>query len=769
MLRLSLIILVWLSSILPESVALQPEETPARPGEWGFRPANGETATMNPPGFSWRPMKGASGYDFQIAGDDEFQEVVYSKENHRFSAHCPSKALDPGTYRWRYRVHLGQAEKSEITEWSSTRRFQIDSDSVEFPCPSLEELAARIPDGHPRLMFRETDLPRLRELGKTDLENRWKDVIDQADKVLENPPDTSEPPLYPEGTEYKDEARKKIWWGNRGRVIAVADRAATLAFAYNLTSQEKYGTAARDLIMAMTEWDTDGSTNYRYNDEAAMPAMYMTSRAYTWAYPFFSEEDRKAVNRMMFERGRDCYEHLRDRKHLWNPYASHSNRAWHFLGEIATTFHGEFPEAEEWLEYSMTILYCAYPVWSDSDGGWHEGTAYWSSYIRRFLQWTLTLDAIYDIDIFQRPFFNKTGDFGMYVMPPGSKSGGFGDQGGHFQAKSLAPFMDLLGASAKNPYWLWYAKANDEVMEWGYLGYLFSAKSASVEPKAPSGLPDSAVFRGVGVAALNTNLLDGTDNIQVLFKSAPSGRQSHGYNANNSFLLNLNGEKALIRSGKRDIHGSPHHTKWMWESKADNSILVNGKGQIKHSPDATGEIVVFKTSEEVDVVVGEAESSYETLDRFTRRIVFLKPHAILIHDILLAKEPSTFQFNLHSVGSFEIGEGRLTLEGEAGRLDIEFLEPNDLAIFQTDQYDTPPHDWANFNLNEWHLTADARQETKRREFLTLIRVNGAEVGVKMEAKQDAKAVRLTLPESEFELQLQDGGFSVKGAGIDWDF
>ncbi|MCA9446217.1 MAG: DUF4962 domain-containing protein, partial [Candidatus Omnitrophica bacterium] len=660
-------------------------------------------------------------------------------------------------------------EKTVTTDWSSVRSFEVGPDSVPFPCPTNEELAAKIPEGHPRLMFRQSDLPHLREVGNTKMPNRWKDVIDQANKRLENPPDTTEPPMYPEGIEIKGDEWKEIWWGNRGRVIAVADGAATLAFAYNLTGEEKYGKAARDLIMAMTEWNTDGSTNYRYNDEAAMPAMYMTSRAYTWAYPFFSEEDRKAVTQMMFERGRDCYDHLRSRRHLWNPYASHSNRAWHFLGEIAVTFYGEFPEAEEWLEYAMTVLYCAYPVWSDSDGGWHEGTAYWSSYIRRFLQWTLTLDAIFDIDIFQRPFFNKTGDFGMYVMPPGSKSGGFGDQGGHFTAKSLAPFMDLLGASAKNPYWLWYAEANDAEMEWGYLGYLFSAKSASVEPKAPTDLPDSAVFRGVGVAALNTNLLDGTDNHQVLFKSSPKGRQSHGYNANNSFLLNLDGEKVLVRSGRRDIHGSPHHTEWMWNSKADNSILVNGEGQIRHSPDATGEIVAFQTSDNVDVVVGEAAASYRDLDRFTRRIVFLKPDAVLIHDILEAATPSTFQYNLHSVGPFEIGDNSLKWTGDPGSLSVNFLEPAGLVLDQTDEYDVPPHEWAHFNLNEWHMTADAQEKVKHREFLSLIVINGAEGKVEMERGREGKKVSITLPGSKFDLRLGDQDFSVSGGGIDWEF
>jgi hypothetical protein len=33
----------------------------------------------------------------------------------------------------------------------------------------------------------------------------------------------------------------------------------------------------------------------------------------------------------------------------------------------------------------MTIYFTCYPVWNDSDGGWHEGLAYWNSYISRFM------------------------------------------------------------------------------------------------------------------------------------------------------------------------------------------------------------------------------------------------------------------------------------------------------------------------------------------------------------------------------------------------
>src|SRR3972149_5350238 len=71
-------------------------------------------------------------------------------------------------------------------------------------------------------------------------------------------------------------------------------------------------------------------------------------------------------------------------QHLWSPYASHSNRAWHKLGEIGIAFLGEVEGAEDWVWFATNVFFNVYPVWSDGDGGWHEGSAYWNAYVSRF-------------------------------------------------------------------------------------------------------------------------------------------------------------------------------------------------------------------------------------------------------------------------------------------------------------------------------------------------------------------------------------------------
>jgi hypothetical protein len=498
-----------------------------------------------------------------------------------------------------------------------------------------------------------------------------------------------------------------------------------------------------------------------------MPALYYPSRAYSWAYPVFSEEDRATIVAAMEKRGRQAFDYLRRRKHLWTPYESHRNRAWHFLGELALAFLDEIPEAERWLEYSTTIFYTCYPVWSDSDGGWHEGFAYWNSYISRFGFWALVMDSAFEIDVFKRPFFQKTGNYGLYCGPPGTDHCGFGDQAEkHDLPTSAGALMAMLASGTRNPYWKWYAEEVGADLPENYLGFLWASRSVDLEAKPPTELPGSICFRGVGLAVMNANLADGRDNVQLFFKSSPMGTVSHGYNANNTIHLNINGLPAILNTGRRDIHGSPHHTEWMWDTKSQNAILVNNKGQRKHSPEARGRIVFFETSPAVDIVVGEAGDSYDNLERWTRSIVFLKPEVIVLHDVLEAPEPSTYQWLLHAPSRFtienDIDPPTVSWKGKRGSFAVDFLAPKNLVLSQTNGYDPPPHEWAEFDIDEWHLRAEPIGRSAAQSFLAVIRVNDA----LRQYKHDGNALEFEMEGGRAKIEFGDEGLRVTRGEID---
>ena len=744
------------------------DDSPARPGEWGFRPADGRESPMNPPAFVWRPQKNAATYELQCSRDSAFNKVDYRVEAITYNCHCPSKTLETGAWHWRFRF---TGKKGEPSGWSKTRSFSITDGAIALPMPTRKELADRVPKGHPRLFVRPDDIADLRKRAQSDLRPAYEALVKTCEKILKPPPPTEEPPKYPPGMKRGSDPWRKIWWGNRRYTTKVLNGAATLAFTHQLGGRDEYGQLAKRLLLAAAEWEPKGSTGYRYNDEAGMPYNYYFSRTYTFVNALLTEEEREKCRKVMRVRGEEMYRHLCPR-HLWKPYASHSNRAWHFLGEVGIAFKDEIPEAEEWLWFAMNVFYNVYPVWCDNDGGWHEGSCYWSSYINRFTWWADVMRVAVNVDAYKKPYFSKIGYYPMYLQPPGTQGGGFGDLTAHRKSSHNRELMTIFATQARNPYWQWYVdELGGPQQESGYIGFIRGALPR-VEAKTPTGLPSSREFRGTGQAMLNTNIMDAKKNVEIVFKSSPFGSQSHGYESQNAFLLYAFGERLLIRTGRRDSYGSKHHKEWMWHTKSVNSITVNGQTQKTHSPEPLGKITAFHTSEAFDYVEGEAGKAYgDLLNRYTRSILFAKPELIVIYDRLEAPKPVSYEWRLHSPTEMAVnGQNDIRVVNNKAACRVSFLTPSDLKLSLTDKFDTPPR--PRIKLVEWHLTAQTPKPVKAVQFVTVVRphrvgqsppgeatLNKIEGGYALDAATDSGRV-LVLMRTEGTAELQSGGFST---------
>ncbi len=718
-------VVLWLSVTAAATAALTLDERPAGDDEWGYRPAAGAVSEVDPPSFSWRPQKEIVSWQLQCARGEGFETVAYEADDLEFSVHCPPQCFAPGVYTWRYR---GVDKDGRTTNWSRSRTFTIADRAVKTPMPVRKELLGRVPQTHPRLFVRPEELPRLRKLAQGPLSDRYAGLVRRCERLLADPPATQQPRKYPSGMVRGSQEWKKLWWGNRTYTIAALDGAATLGFTRLLGGKDEYGQLAKRILLDCAEWDPVGATGYRYNDEAGMPYAYYFARTYSFVHDLLTEEERRICRRVMEVRGNEMYRHLCPR-HLWRPYSSHSNRAWHFLGEVGIAFHGEIEGADDWLWFAMNVFYNAYPVWSDDDGGWHEGVSYWSSYVGRFTWWADVMRAAVGVSAYEKPYFSKVGYYAMYLMPPGKVGGGFGDGATRRRASQLVPLMSQLAAQAGNGHWQWYVEQMGGPSEpSGYVGFVRGALP-KVKPQPPEGLPGSRLFRGIGQASLNTTLHSADEDVQVVFKASPMGTRSHGNAGNNSFVLWAYGERLLIRTGHYYLYGGPHHRDWVWSTRSLNNITVDGQGQVKRSSAAKGEIVAFKSTPSIDVVVGEAGEAYRDkeaakgqrlLDRFTRAILFVKPELLIVFDRLQAKQPATFEYWLHAINEFEV-DGQRGIRAQAGEVgcEIAILAPDGLKLTQTDQYD--PNPWPQIKTREWHLTAATSSKATTTEFVTLCR------------------------------------------------
>lgn len=784
------LVMMLLSGLAVTAATL--DERPAGDGEWGYRPAAGEVLDLNPPGFSWRPTPDMAGYELEVGQGAGFEAIAYRADVAQFNVHCPPRVLAPGAYVWRYR---GVGKDGERTAWSEVRPFTIAEGAAEMPLPSRDELLSRVPQEHPRLFVRPEQMPRLRDLAAGEMQAQFAAMQQKCDDLLVKPPPTAEPPKYPEGMKSGSDEWRAIWWGNRTYTQAVLGNAAELAFCWRLGGKEAYGQLARRLLMDAVAWDPKGATGYRYNDEAGMPYNWGVARTYTFVHPLLSEAERDTCRRVMKIRGDEMYAHLYPR-HMWQPYSSHSNRAWHKLGEIGLAFLGEIDGAEQWVWFAANIFRNVYPVWSDDDGGWHEGASYWSSYLDRFSWWADIQKAAFGIDAYDKPYFSKIGDYPLYLMPPGMVGGGFGDLNAGRKSANNVGLMATFAAQAQNPYWQWYVEAHGGGgARGGYVGFVRGALPP-VESRPPTDLPTSKVFRGTGQAYLNSSLLDATRSVQVNFKSSPFGTQSHGYDANNSFLLWAYGQRLLVSSGYRDSYGSEHHRQWMWSTRSGNCITVDGQGQRPHSAATKGQIAQWSIGQRIDIVVGQAGDCYVTtptteerergvqprrlLDRFTRTVIFCKPDLVVIYDRLAAPQPATFEYWLHALHEIA-DDDQHSLQVKEGDVvcDIDFLTPAGLTFTQTNEYDPNPR--PRIKLREWHLTATTAEKRQTLEFVTvylprreadpalpkptLEQVAG---GYVLRGKLRGGEVMMNLPTSdtgEIVVQLADGGQVAETARV----
>ena len=337
--RLTLAVFLGCASWETSCAQLPLDESPAKSAEWGYHPAEGATCQVNPPSFSWRPMATVKLWEIECRSGDESGPVSYQVDQLDMNVHCPSHS-DCG----RLRVALPWAGRRwQPHSLEPVETLSIMPTATALPLPERAELLRRIPGGIPGCLCPGSATTA--RTGRRPAPPQYQRLVQRCLKLLDDPPSTEEPPKYPEDVVYKSEQWREIWWGNRLKTIAALESAANLAFVWRIGGDERLGQLARRILLDCAQWDPKGATGYRYNDEAGMPYAYQFARTYTFVHDLLSDQERELCRQVMLVRGQEMYRHLSPR-HLWQPYSSHSNRAWHFLGEVGIAMLGEVEGAD---------------------------------------------------------------------------------------------------------------------------------------------------------------------------------------------------------------------------------------------------------------------------------------------------------------------------------------------------------------------------------------------------------------------------------------
>jgi hypothetical protein len=243
----------------------------------------------------------------------------------------------------------------------------------------------------------------------------------------------------------------------------------------------------------------------------------------------------------------------------------------------------ELAAGREMLEYTYGLFLARFPNLAGPDGGWAEGHGYFGVNESAVVDMALLLKHVGRVDVFQKEWYRSLPDYFIYFAPIGGRMDGFGDMHDRIGNGDLGQAMMLvLGHETGDPRALYRAaalakKTSEAVEPWYQLVHGVAADPSQATP--PPGLPQSRVFRGVGLAALHTDVLDSSRDTAVYFRSSPFGAKGHMHANQNAFNLSRRGEPLFYSTGYYTSFGDAHSMSSYRHTRAHNTILVNGCGQ----------------------------------------------------------------------------------------------------------------------------------------------------------------------------------------------
>ncbi len=730
---IAVVLLAMLGGLCP---TVADEEGPAigfperRPRSGSFvRPREGSVLGVTPPGFCWwrAASLGTVRYRLRIVGESE--QPSYESALLEAPVCVPERVLPAGEYRWTVEAI---DEEGKVADIWGPMTFTIAEGAYAQPWTPVDQLLAQVPDTHPRLLFPRACLPKIRATLDTSRAEAFDSLRRRAEGglALDVPPE-------PDYDEIKDPAQRRLAYVRSFQEMRRYHTGGMLhlALMYVMSGERQYGLKAKALLLGAAEWDPEGISSVmgRYGDEVGLGLAKSAALTYDWIYDLLDEKERLQVEAMLVARADQMLRRLQRRDFLARPGSSHDGRLPGYLIEHAIAL-ADKPRAKVWMDYALRTVMTVFPHWAGQDGGWAEGLAYGSAYNTIFITPLESLRTATGLDIWQRPFYREVPYFFLYNTSPVGEIFGFGDSYDFPVARrttGLRSLMQFYAERFDDPGLRWWVDLleREDGRRPGLSALPGIVLPQTVQPAPPEDLPSDAVFRGVGWAALHTDLGQPHNDLMVMFKSSPFGPVSHSYADQNSFAI-LRGGKALARPGgsRYPQHGTPFHTKYTQQTVAQNSILVDGQGQLNRRADANGQIVAFRSTPWFGYVCGDATAAYgDCLNRFQRHVLLIRPSLVCIVDDLVAPQSSQFQWLMHAAERLELDEETQTLVSRRGpaSMTVRLVTPGDFLFTQTDAWPLDPKTGfptasRPLPTTLWHFTAETRQRTPRRRIAAVM-------------------------------------------------
>ncbi|MEW6355531.1 MAG: DUF4962 domain-containing protein [Planctomycetota bacterium] len=701
----------------------------------------------NPPLLNWPRDKGESKQKVQYSLDPTFPDGKSTTVEATWNFYTPPKPLEPGTWYWRV------WSDGELYEgWSEVEQVMVPPDVHNFTTDSIP-VDKLLKTPRPRLLpVAMIDQPELTEQRKTQLKesarklrewpaNKYSAVGGDADAPEQEYPGPDGKPIilgrtgvqvHP-GPHEQGDKRWPTWidWYGRvaGRITGGTGRRLENIGRYAILTQDPEVIQwAKEMALMACMWDPEGGSNMRRGDIGAHHLLRGLNWCYDACRDHMTPAERELMQKIIVQRTMQFYDRL-------NPFRGHeaNNHAWlqaFGVSEAGIVLLGDHDQAAEWIEYIRQLYLGRFLCCLGYQGDNNEGMSYWAYGLSFIIDYADELRAVTGIDLYKHPWLAQTARFVMYNCPPNGWWVSFADSGMPNHGAKKGPIYQQhvrnLALRCADPYTLWYSGERETVN--------------GLAPKPPVDLPQSIHYRHIGWVIFNTSLIDGRDAVTVAMHSGKY-YAGHQHPDQNSFVINAYGEKLAIDGGYYDWYGSPHFKAYSMTTLAHNTLLVNGEGQAPCKEGADGRVVTYFDSPGYGYTVGDASDPdvYKgLLKQFDRRILFIKPGFVVIHDLVAsAKDPAKYDWMLHAIVPIKVDDAKKSFDigCESAALRGRFFAPANVGLKVTtgfpvepvNRYSTDPVPKENY-FPEWHLYATPEKPAVEDEFFAAMQVQrlGAE-------------------------------------------
>lgn len=623
-------------------------------------PRANEVMFETPPTFCFRYEDGVKEYTVSIRQNDR---LIWQGTTER-SFITPEIILPPGEYEWN--LSAPDAERG----WQP---FSIAQEAVQWLRPNAGDLFHAVPSVRPRHLFFREDIPQVLASYPNAVETLKRNIALALEHGM------PQPPRYhrdPEALPYREYFGLHRDYCDRDLVAC--------ALGHQLLNDESAARHAKELFLTLCDWSSEGPCSLEgpWGDEVGLSHARCLPAVFDLCYDLLTDQERTFAARTIAAYAFQCERRLRRLDFCQNPGDSHAGRLPAYLGEAAMALKGTNAVPDDillrWLTYAVEVYSGIFPYFGGPDGGWAEGMFYAGSYTKWFLPFFSAVERFSGVSFLKRPFYQRLIRYFQHFCPPGWEIHPFAD--GYWCKPDDAEWP---GFFAQNPYHIYAERFGAPLLrEWSQQAqkqeifklHLLDVFLPSGEPDAASlagGVTRACAFPDSGYISLHTDPANPESEIALLARASRFGSVSHQHADQGSFALMAGGRALLSPSGYfgRE-YGTKHHLEWTNQTRAHNTLLVDGEGQKTFSHEATGR-VLYATEDANGVLCAAIDPSeaYEHIRVWTRSFE-LTEDALIVADHIELDAPRPLDYLLHSLSEPRLTSNGMHLERNGWQLDI---------------------------------------------------------------------------------------------------